>query len=130
MFVIVDTEYGPIKGYKKSSILGMDFFSFQGVPYMKAPIGKLRFRDAEVPDKWTEPFDASHECAFPARDMLTFQIAGKEDAGIVNIYTKKIKPNVKFPVMVWVTLIEKKVAHESNQKLNIDSRRRLPMRIL
>lgn len=104
MFAIVDTEYGPIKGYKKSSILGMDFFSFQGIPYMRAPVGKLRFRDAEAPDKWTEPFDASQECTFPLRDMFTHKIVGKEDAGIVNIYTKNIQPSQKFPVMVWVTL--------------------------
>lgn len=117
MSVIVDTEYGPIKGYKKSSILGMDFFSFQGIPYMKAAIEKLRFRDAEAPDKWTEPFDASRECEFPSRDLLTTKIVGTEDAGIVNIYTKNVQPNQKFPVMVWVTMKKIKIAQENNHKL-------------
>ena len=43
-FVIVDTEYGPVKGAKKVTVLGNNYINFQGIPYMKAPIGKLRFR--------------------------------------------------------------------------------------
>lgn len=40
----VDTEYGPVKGIKKFAVHGEEYFSFQGVPYMKGPTGKLRFR--------------------------------------------------------------------------------------
>lgn len=46
---IVQTEYGPIKGDQRLSVLGRKYFNFQGIPYMKAPLGKLRFRDAEAP---------------------------------------------------------------------------------
>ena len=45
----VSTEYGPIRGCKKVSVLGKDYFNFQCIPYMTAPIGKLRFRDPEAP---------------------------------------------------------------------------------
>lgn len=43
-FVIVDTQYGPVKGAKKVTILGNDYVNFRGIPYMKASTGKLRFR--------------------------------------------------------------------------------------
>ena len=60
-FKTVSTEYGPVKGSQKSSKLGRNFCSFQGIPYMKAPVRNLRFRDAQVPESWSEPFDASKE---------------------------------------------------------------------
>lgn len=48
---IVNTEYGPIKGDVRLSTLGRKYFNFQGVPYAKAPLGQLRFRDAQPPGK-------------------------------------------------------------------------------
>ena len=42
--VIVSTEYGPVKGVHSVTVLGVDYVKFQGIPYMKAPLGKLRFR--------------------------------------------------------------------------------------
>lgn len=47
-FVFVDTEYGPVKGVNKVSVLGNNYINFQGIPYMKAPTGKLRFRVNET----------------------------------------------------------------------------------
>lgn len=43
-FVIVNTQYGPVKGAKKVTVLGTNYINFQGIPYMKAPTGKFRFR--------------------------------------------------------------------------------------
>jgi cholinesterase len=43
-FVIVDTEYGPVKGITKGSCLGAQYVNFQGIPYMRPPVGKLRFK--------------------------------------------------------------------------------------
>lgn len=42
--VIVSTEYGPVKGIHSVTVLGVGYVKFQGIPYMKAPLGKLRFR--------------------------------------------------------------------------------------
>lgn len=101
-FKKVETEYGVVKGVMKTTVLGVDYFSFQGIPYMKPPVGKLRFRDAEPPVKWSE-FDATGHCAsFVCRDMLTFQVMGQEDAATINVFTKDVKPPKLFPVMVWV----------------------------
>lgn len=100
--LIVDTEYGPVKGIKKTSVLGRDYFNFQGIPYMKAPIGKLRFRDAEAPDKWSSPFDATVEpSSYVIPNWITDnKIEGREDAGIINVFTPYLRSDKPLPVMV------------------------------
>lgn len=101
-FVTVQTEHGPVKGIRKASCLGLDYINFQGIPYMKAPLGKLRFRDPQPPEKWAE-FDATQDCeSYPMNNVFTGKMEGKEDAGIINVYTKNVQPDKLIPVMVWV----------------------------
>jgi cholinesterase len=103
VFEIVDIDSGPVKGVQKPSILGRDYFSFQGIPYMKASVGKLRFRDAQPPDSWSEPFDATKEPAsYCISNFLNYRIEGREDAGIINVYTPYLKTEKPLPVMVWI----------------------------
>lgn len=100
---IVETEYGPIKGVKKPSVLGRNYFNFQGIPYMKAPLGKLRFRDAEPPTKWTEPLDVTKEPpGYCMRSFLNYADGGQEDAAILNVYTPYTTPNKLMPVLFWI----------------------------
>lgn len=103
-FEIADTQYGPVRGIHKLSCLGTNFISFQGIPYMKAPLGFLRFRDAQPPKPWTEPFNATEEppsyCQF---NMMTQEREGQENAGVINVYTKMASRDKKFPVMVYVS---------------------------
>lgn len=102
---IVETEYGPIKGSRKTSILGRKYFNFQGVPYMKAPLGKLRFRDAEPPEKWSEPLDVTKDPpGYSMRAFLNYKDGGKEDAAVVNVYTPYTKPVKPLPVLVCFTI--------------------------
>jgi cholinesterase len=102
-FEIVQSEYGPIKGVHKESALGTDYVSFQGVPYMKAPIGKLRFRDAQPMDKWSAPFDATGEATtYCASNFITGECEGQEDSSVLNVFTKNVKPAKQSPVMIWV----------------------------
>ncbi len=42
--IIVETNYGPVRGIKRTSAVGDQFFSFRGIPYAKPPIGNLRFK--------------------------------------------------------------------------------------
>lgn len=101
-FVKVLTENGLVKGVRKTTVLGLDFINFQGIPYMKAPIGKLRFRVPQSPDNWSE-FDATQECeSYPMMNVFANKMEGKEDAGIINVYTKNVQPSQLYPVMVWV----------------------------
>jgi carboxylesterase type B len=82
-------------------VLGLDYINFQGIPYMKAPLGKLRFRDAQPPEKWTEPIEPN-EISYPDLDFVQNVVVGQEDGGIINVYTKNIQPEKSLPVMVWV----------------------------
>jgi carboxylesterase type B len=124
-FETVDTEHGPIKGQRKSSVLGRNFFSFQGIPYMKPPFGKLRFRDPLTSEAWTETFDATKEppsfchssyhatlsSGKKVRNHLKLsdeslssysKFEGQEDAGVINVYTPYVQPKKLLPVMVWI----------------------------
>ncbi|KAG5667649.1 hypothetical protein PVAND_015623 [Polypedilum vanderplanki] len=102
-FVTVNTQHGPVKGDRRTTILGMDYINFQGIPYMKAPIGKLRFRAPVEPEKWTETFDATQDCpSFPSFDSYLKKATGIEDAGCINVFTKNVKPNNLYPVLVYI----------------------------
>lgn len=95
---IVDTEYGPVKGVRKTTALGRNIYDFRAIPYMKAPIGKLRFRDAQPPDQWTEPIatDIERPTYFCA-PFGNIPAAGQEDAGILSISTPYL--DRKLPVL-------------------------------
>lgn len=102
-FVVIDTEYGPVKGAKKTSALGRDFFEFHGIPYMKAPVGKLRFRDAQLPQRWTKPLDCSGDRpSYLISNRLTGEVEGQEDAGIVSVTTPYLQSNKPLPVAVYI----------------------------
>lgn len=102
-FLTINSDNGPIKGIQKTSVLGRDFFNFQGIPYMKPPVGKLRFRDPQPSDKWTEPLDASQEapsfCYFNPQQSLK---GGKEDAGVLNVYVPVNSSHNLLPVMIYI----------------------------
>lgn len=38
------TEYGLVKGVKKTSVLDCSYNAFLGIPYAKPPVGDLRFK--------------------------------------------------------------------------------------
>lgn len=46
-FVIADTEYGKVKGVKKTSVLNTVYNAFFGIKYATPPIGDLRFKVSE-----------------------------------------------------------------------------------
>lgn len=99
----IKTEHGPVRGIQKAAVVGRNYFSFQGIPYMKAPMGKLRFRDPQTPEKWVEPVDASQEppsyCFFQERTGFK---GGKEDTGVLNVYVPAHSSSNLLPVMAFV----------------------------
>jgi bile salt-stimulated lipase len=40
----VSIDQGKLKGKISTNLRNEDFYSFQGIPYAKPPIGKLRFK--------------------------------------------------------------------------------------
>lgn len=99
----IDTEYGPVQGIQKTSLLSRNYFSFQSIPYMKAPLGNLRFRDPQPPEKWLEPLDATKEPpSYPCFNTLTQKLMGQEDAAVINVYTPYLEPSKSLPVLVYI----------------------------
>lgn len=97
-YKIIDTEYGPVKGVQKSTVLGRNIYDFRVIPYMKAPIGKLRFRDAQPPDQWTEPLNTDIERpTYICPPFGPMPADGQEDAGIISISTPYL--DRKLPVL-------------------------------
>lgn len=56
--VVVTSSTGPIRGLRKKSSGGLDFFSFRGIPYAQAPINERRFRLPLAVRPWTDILDA------------------------------------------------------------------------
>lgn len=103
-FCSVNVENGPVKGLKTKNIFASEYYSFRGVPYMKPPLGKLRFREAESPENWTDAFDATEEGpSYCMTDFMTGLQDGQENSGTINIYTRNLQPKELFPVMIWVS---------------------------
>lgn len=45
----IETKYGKIRGFKRTSLLEkVDFYSFLGIPYAKAPIDQRRFKVSRI----------------------------------------------------------------------------------
>lgn len=102
-FKTIHIENGPVKGLKTKSVLNTDYFSFRGIPYMKAPLGTLRFRYAHSPKDWVDPIDATQEGpSYCMTDFMTGVQDGQENAGTVNVYSKNLSPGKLQPVMIWV----------------------------
>lgn len=97
--VTVKTEHGPVKGVQSTSAFGRKWFRFQTIPYMKAPIGNLRFRDPREPDDWVKPFDATvKRPSYLSLNLITNFVEGSEDAGVLSITTPYL--DGKLPVAV------------------------------
>lgn len=101
--VKVQTQYGPINGCVKTSALGRDYYSFRAIPYMKKPIGKLRFVDPQPPESWTEPLDCTKEGPpFPNIFFLNNQYEGDLNGVHINVYTNNINPSEPYAVLLWI----------------------------
>jgi carboxylesterase type B len=102
-FKIINTKYGPVRGIQKRTDFGRFYFSYQGIPYMKPPVGKLKFTAPEPKTKWTKPLDATKEPpAYNQIDLFSQQIVGQEDTGVINVYTPAVKMSAGLPVLVWI----------------------------
>lgn len=98
----VETAQGMLKGISKDGVL-----RFNGVPYAKPPVGKLRWRPAEPPESWAGIRDAARfaHIAPQVRSAAEALIGGtpgeqSEDCLYLNIWTPSLEGNR--PVMVWI----------------------------
>ena len=98
----IKTEKGEVKGIFQDGI-----YSFHGIPYAKAPVGKLRFCMPEEPEPWAGVYDASFRRPIePQRPsdldipMGPVLLAQDEDCLTLSISTPD--PEANLPVAVWL----------------------------
>lgn len=95
--IIQNTEYGKVKGYVDNEDKTL---IWKGIPYAKAPVGELRWKEPKDPDSWTEILDAS-KSSERAIQLLGNEIKGSDDCLSLDIY----RPNTNekdLPVLVFI----------------------------
>lgn len=89
--VIANTTYGQIKGVKWRSLYGPTYYSFEGIPFAKPPIGDLRFKAPQEPEPWTEIKSCTHIKSRPCQyNLVLNMVQGSEDCLYLNVYTKEV----------------------------------------
>lgn len=98
----VKTPKGSVKGVRVDHDFGQYYYSFRGIRYAKAPVGKLRFKAPVEVDPYDEEYDATDDGnVCPQFDIGSSSAAGDEDCLNLNVYTPKIDDK-KRAVMVYI----------------------------
>jgi carboxylesterase type B len=100
MSTLVNIEHGTIQGQIKTSTLGTSYRSFTNIPYMKPPIGDLKFTDSQQPMPWTGTLDCTKEVeSYCTYNSLLVLKTGKESAAVINVYVPNNGSGL-FPILV------------------------------
>ncbi|XP_076052814.1 pyrethroid hydrolase Ces2a-like [Oratosquilla oratoria] len=105
-FVELRIPQGRLRGKKEASPGGRTFYSFLGLPFAKAPVGRLRLRDPEVWESWQGVLNATKQPS-PCKqvDLFTQTLIGDENCLFLNAYTPQVPTsalNSKLPVLVFI----------------------------
>jgi para-nitrobenzyl esterase len=93
----VRTEHGVVVGTRRDEVS-----SFKGIPYAAPPVGALRFRPPEAPERWQVPRDAAQFGSQCAQFTMEGALEGSEDCLFLNVYTPARKNRSKRPVMFFI----------------------------
>ncbi len=99
---IATTQSGQLRPLEAKGVL-----AFKGVPYAAAPIGDLRWKPPQAPERWQGVRDATQYgdiCTqiMPNPDNGIGQYPASEDCLTLNVFTQDLDANAKRPVMVWI----------------------------
>ncbi len=101
---VVKTHSGDVQGVVENSV-----FAFKGIPYASPPVGNLRWREPRLAAPWqgVRKADAyGNACIQPpgasALQGGTDPSTLSEDCLYLNVWTPKLDPSAKLPVMAWI----------------------------
>ncbi|GBP57021.1 Esterase FE4 [Eumeta japonica] len=103
---LVTVAQGALKGRIDTTPSGKRYYSFEGIPYARPPVGSLRFRDPQDPKPWSGVRDATKPGNICAQiDLLRMKnFEGSEDCLYLNIHTPYLKTEqkTKLPVIFFL----------------------------
>ena len=100
---LVETRNGPVRGHDDGHVT-----AWKGVRYAAPPIGDLRWRAPEPPERWTDVADATrfgHVCPQPVDPRIPIDLGAPqgEDCLTLNVWASSdTTAGDGKPVMVWV----------------------------
>jgi para-nitrobenzyl esterase len=98
---IIETEYGKVKGLVKENHI-----EFMGIPFVKPPIGDLRWKRPQKIEKWEGVVDTTKiKPACPQFCILPKETCPKsysEDCIYLNVYVPKKKFTEPLPVFAYI----------------------------
>ncbi|KAL7287572.1 esterase FE4-like [Trichogramma pretiosum] len=101
--IVVETNSGKISGVTQTNPSGDTFCAFKGIPYAKPPVGALRFKDSVPIEPWDGVFEAKEKAQHcPQLNLIVKVVDGKEDCLYLNVYSRRVDPNLKLPVIFFI----------------------------
>jgi para-nitrobenzyl esterase len=100
---VVDTAHGPVRGVDNGTVK-----VWKGIRYAAAPVGDLRWRAPEAPQRWSEPADATRVgpvCPQPTDPRIPIDLGAPQgdDCLTLNVWASSdTDAEDAKPVMVWV----------------------------
>ncbi|OBH27360.1 carboxylesterase [Mycobacterium sp. E342] len=101
--LVVDTGYGPVRGADLGHAR-----TWKGIRYAAPPVGDLRFRAPQPPQRWTQVADATRygpACPQPVFPNMPLELGAPqgEDCLRLNVWASSgTQPGDRKPVMVWL----------------------------
>ncbi|KAJ8963213.1 hypothetical protein NQ318_018679 [Aromia moschata] len=91
--VIAELPQGTVQGTYKTSYGGKNYSAFEGIPYAKPPVDKLRFEEPQPAEKWNGVLvaDKSYVCTSFIPFPMVRGVMGTEDCLYVYVYVPRMK---------------------------------------
>lgn len=93
---VISTEYGPVQGVMENGLS-----VFRGIPFAAPPVGELRWRAPQPPQKWEQPRMAEKFALDPFQGNGSQPGVG-EDCLYLNIWSPAKSAAERVPVLVWI----------------------------